>query len=618
MPQAWPVYRLGRAPADVRAARPPRGLPGHAGGATSAARPSAIGRRRAILVEPRGRGARRARRCRCAGRRPPPRPAAASSPASASTPAPRPPRRSMAAWARLALPGDRRLHRRPQPRLLAAEPDLELGQRPDRRRLAPDPDLRRPAGADQRLLAAAPSSAASQATAQGDGRGDRRGRPGGAPSAMGPGSPIYFDMEAYTRTSSATAATLAFLEAWTEKLHALGYVSGVYSSSASGIADLADQIGTGYDLPDDLWFANWNGQPSTADPYVPANAWTPHQRIHQYRGGHDETYGGVTINIDNNYVDGADGRHRRRCRRRRRPGRLPRPGRRPRAGPGAGEGLGLRPQRADRSRWRSALFVGGRAGRAERARLRPRPGRQPSRAATSPPSTREAGPRHGFDVSLPTVKSGRAAGLRLRARRRPRRRPPARLQDDARSRSRSRSPTCGPTKPACRCGSPAPGRQGTACPGQLALRTRFKVAGRRDRGRGRRDCAPCSRLARAQRLPADRRAARRPSRPAQRRRPGAAAPARQAAHAADRRDPRRPPGRRPRRSSAAPSPSASRRLASSARRAAARARAGRGAPRRRLRPRRPRRRAPARRPAPRLGGRRRAPSRRPRPPSSCS
>lgn len=49
---------------------------------------------------------------------------------------------------------------------------------------------------------------------------------------MGPGSPIYFDMEAYTRTSSATAATLAFLESWTEKLHALGYSSGVYSSSA--------------------------------------------------------------------------------------------------------------------------------------------------------------------------------------------------------------------------------------------------------------------------------------------------------------------------------------------------------------------------------------------------
>jgi hypothetical protein len=123
--------------------------------------------------------------------------------------------------------------------------------------------------------------------------------------AMGPGSPIYFDMESYSQTSSATAATLAFLEAWTNELHELGYLSGVYSSSASGIEDLARQLGTGYELPDHLWIANWNGEQNTADAVVPASAWTPHQRIHQYRGGHNETYGGVTINIDNNYVDAA-------------------------------------------------------------------------------------------------------------------------------------------------------------------------------------------------------------------------------------------------------------------------------------------------------------------------
>ena len=76
-------------------------------------------------------------------------------------------------------------------------------------------------------------------------------------------------MESYSRTTSATSATLAFLEAWTEKLHALGYVSGVYSSSSSGIADLADQLGTGYHLPDDLWIANWNDQKNTARPGGP-------------------------------------------------------------------------------------------------------------------------------------------------------------------------------------------------------------------------------------------------------------------------------------------------------------------------------------------------------------
>ncbi len=122
---------------------------------------------------------------------------------------------------------------------------------------------------------------------------------------IGPGSPIYFDMEAYTRTTSATSATLDFLSAWTTELHAEGYVSGVYSSSASGIADLARAIGSGYALPDHVWTANWNGARNTADPFLPSYAWANHQRIHQYRGGHNETYGLVTINVDNDYLDAA-------------------------------------------------------------------------------------------------------------------------------------------------------------------------------------------------------------------------------------------------------------------------------------------------------------------------
>ncbi|MBS1887387.1 MAG: DUF1906 domain-containing protein [Actinobacteria bacterium] len=122
---------------------------------------------------------------------------------------------------------------------------------------------------------------------------------------IGPGSPIYFDMESYTRTTSATKAVLTFLAAWTEKLHQLGYQSGVYSSSGSGIADLAAQIGTGAVLPDDIWIANWNNLENTEDAVVPAGAWANHQRIHQFRGGHNETWGGATINIDSNYIDGA-------------------------------------------------------------------------------------------------------------------------------------------------------------------------------------------------------------------------------------------------------------------------------------------------------------------------
>lgn len=123
---------------------------------------------------------------------------------------------------------------------------------------------------------------------------------------IGTGSPIYFDMESYSPTTSATKAVLTFISAWTTKLHALGYSSGVYSSSGSGIADLADQVGgTTYALPDDIWIADWDNQESTANSVVPESAWANHQRIHQFRGGHDDTYGGTTLNIDSDYVDGA-------------------------------------------------------------------------------------------------------------------------------------------------------------------------------------------------------------------------------------------------------------------------------------------------------------------------
>src|SRR5262249_45779153 len=120
---------------------------------------------------------------------------------------------------------------------------------------------------------------------------------------IGPGSPIYHDMESYSRTASATAATMTFLGAWTQRLHELGYASGVYSSSASGIADLDQRWGTSFASPDDIWTANWNNRADTEDPNLSDGAWPNHQRIHQYRGGHNETWGGVTINIDSDYVD---------------------------------------------------------------------------------------------------------------------------------------------------------------------------------------------------------------------------------------------------------------------------------------------------------------------------
>ncbi|MGN6254826.1 MAG: DUF1906 domain-containing protein, partial [Solirubrobacterales bacterium] len=293
------------------------------------------------------------------------------------------------------------------------------------------------------------------------------------------GSPIYFDMEAYSRTSSASAATLAFLEAWTKKLHALGYVSGVYSSSASGIADLAGEVGTGYTLPDDIWIANWNGVQSTSDPVVPAGAWANHQRIHQYQGGHNETYGGVTINIDNDYVDGAT------------VGTATAAGgddpigfldlaKAPAPGQIRVRGWAFDPN-APTERVGIRLVVGGRAGE---------PGVASYELGGAGATRRdvageypEAGPYHGFDVSLPTVKSGRqrvcvyaldiapgadrllgckAASI------------PVALQLSGVKASGNR------VRVRVSCLWPA----GTDCPGQIVLRTRFRLPVPHYHGRG--------------------------------------------------------------------------------------------------------------------------------------
>jgi hypothetical protein len=127
---------------------------------------------------------------------------------------------------------------------------------------------------------------------------------------IGAGNPIYLDMESYSRTTTSTTAVLGFIFSWTTELHAYGYVSGVYGSGLSGIADLVAAGGTTVGTspfvePDDLWIADWNNQATASDPSVPTADWSNNQRLHQYRGGHVDTYGGVSLDIDSDYLDGA-------------------------------------------------------------------------------------------------------------------------------------------------------------------------------------------------------------------------------------------------------------------------------------------------------------------------
>jgi hypothetical protein len=128
-------------------------------------------------------------------------------------------------------------------------------------------------------------------------------------AAFGYGSttPIYFDMEGYdSANASCSAAVVTFLGAWTAGLEAAGYQSGVYSSASSGIVDLVAASATpGYPSPQDLWIADWNGDPVTTDSYLSDAVFDDNQRIHQYYGAHTETWGGVTIDIDSDVADGA-------------------------------------------------------------------------------------------------------------------------------------------------------------------------------------------------------------------------------------------------------------------------------------------------------------------------
>jgi hypothetical protein len=117
---------------------------------------------------------------------------------------------------------------------------------------------------------------------------------------FGPGTPIYYDMEAYPAAQEKNA--LAFMSAWTTELHAEGYKSAIYSSSSAGVTDLVANFARDA-MPDVIWDALWNGQANTADPAIPATDWAGNDRAHQFNGGNDETYGGDTIDVDQDYLD---------------------------------------------------------------------------------------------------------------------------------------------------------------------------------------------------------------------------------------------------------------------------------------------------------------------------
>ena len=121
------------------------------------------------------------------------------------------------------------------------------------------------------------------------------------------GSTLWYDLEAFdTRKTSCRESALRFVGAWTRRLHELGYVSGYYSSAATGIRMLDDvrvDRPSLITLPDRIWIADWNGRADVESSYIRSDGWKPGNRMHQYAGDVTETWGGVRISIDRNFLD---------------------------------------------------------------------------------------------------------------------------------------------------------------------------------------------------------------------------------------------------------------------------------------------------------------------------
>ena len=119
------------------------------------------------------------------------------------------------------------------------------------------------------------------------------------------GTVLYYDMERYddlSGTGACSTPVKAFLKGWTDRLKEQGYISGVYGSPTNAVNDWIN-----IPLPsrmDAVWLARWNNVMSVFGVApLPDTYWTNNQRIHQYIGPRNETWGGVTFNIDNNISD---------------------------------------------------------------------------------------------------------------------------------------------------------------------------------------------------------------------------------------------------------------------------------------------------------------------------
>jgi photosystem II stability/assembly factor-like uncharacterized protein len=129
---------------------------------------------------------------------------------------------------------------------------------------------------------------------------------------LGAGAPLYYDVEYYDETDAACGEAVgAFIDAWSERVTANGYLAGAYGNARNITNDWLP--GTIANPPDAVWLVPWVcGRTSSCDwtptvfsvPGLDDAYWANYRRIRQYWGPHTETWGGVTFEIDGDYANG--------------------------------------------------------------------------------------------------------------------------------------------------------------------------------------------------------------------------------------------------------------------------------------------------------------------------
>ena len=120
---------------------------------------------------------------------------------------------------------------------------------------------------------------------------------------MASNSPVIYDLEGGGgSTAKCINATKSFVQGWVDQLHVPGGSAGVYSSTCAGFIDQFASIAR---PPDFIEGAAWDGNPSTSElPCVSSSDWVNQQRHKQYQGAHNETWNGVTLNVDSTCSNG--------------------------------------------------------------------------------------------------------------------------------------------------------------------------------------------------------------------------------------------------------------------------------------------------------------------------